>query len=532
MNVINVGRGVERVKRWLAQFSIERKIVGLLGLGFCGFLLYFISNHSIFRENERLMASIVTEHLPTLQAAEALSVHLGAVKNSVAQSLISANMDSIGNLEAAHRRVEAAFTELNTLNPEHITDLKDAHDRYVLTHTGLADSLQNVVAGLESVAAIQGKLQTHTSELVRLEQWARDLKDAQTKELRASVDHASSGSRRAMWIGWALLLGAIPFVLFFLILARQVTRRLQTMSSRLTEVAQHVLRISNDTAVSSSRLASASGQQASAVTESVSSMEEMKTMLSQTVRHSAEALNSSEESFREAASGQTAVNDLRVAMRDIEKAYAQLEEVNQVVSSIRSKTNIINDIVFKTQLLSFNASIEAARAGQHGRGFSVVAAEVGKLAEMSGVAAQEIGKLLDQSSRKVSEIVESTKGKVGSANQMSQRCATVFDRITNRTGEVKSMVDAITSAAAEQESGIQQVSRAMIEMKQSADQNDHMSHDISQLSDSLKSQSQALASTVDRLEVLVHGTKGLPAQVHVLDFDLDSQEETKTSRSA
>lgn len=520
------------MKIWLAQFSIERKIIGLLALGFCGFLFYFASNHAISRENERMMNSIVSDHLPMLQAAEALTVQLAAVKNSVAQNLLSTSMDSIANLEVAHRRVEATFTELNSLNHERIADFKNAHDRYALAHTGLTESLQNVAAGLEKISAIQGDLQTHTSELARLEKWARDLKDDQTKELRASVDHASAGSRRAMWIGWTLILGAIPFVIFFVILAREVTHRLQVMSSRLTDVAQHVLRISNDTAVSSSRLASASGQQAAAVTESVSSMEEMKSMLSQTVHHSSAALNSSEESFREAASGQSAVNDLRVAMQDIEKAYAQLEEVNQVVSSIRNKTNIINDIVFKTQLLSFNASIEAARAGQHGRGFSVVAAEVGKLAEMSGVAAHEIGKLLDQSSRKVAEIVESTKGKVGAANQMSQRCATVFDRITNRTGEVKSMVDAITGAAAEQESGIQQVSRAMIEMKESADQNDLMSHDISQLSDSLKDQSQTLASTVDRLEILVHGTKGRTNNVHALNLEASSSEKKTTRKSA
>ena len=55
--------------------------------------------------------------------------------------------------------------------------------------------------------------------------------------------------------------------------------------------------------------------------------------------------------------------------------------------------------MFKTQLLSFNASIEAARAGQHGRGFAVVAEEVGHLAQTSGKAAEEIRNLLEKQSK-------------------------------------------------------------------------------------------------------------------------------------
>ncbi|MHA0111674.1 methyl-accepting chemotaxis protein, partial [Klebsiella pneumoniae] len=80
-----------------------------------------------------------------------------------------------------------------------------------------------------------------------------------------------------------------------------------------------------------------------------------------------------------------------------EDANSQLQSISNIIGEISAKTNIINDIVFKTQLLSFNASIEAARAGQHGRGFAVVAEEVGNLAQMSGNAAKEIRALLEDS---------------------------------------------------------------------------------------------------------------------------------------
>ena len=63
------------------------------------------------------------------------------------------------------------------------------------------------------------------------------------------------------------------------------------------------------------------------------------------------------------------INDIEDAMVEIEKSNTELEEVNQVVRLIRERTNVINEIVFKTQMLSFNANIEAARAGQHGLGF-------------------------------------------------------------------------------------------------------------------------------------------------------------------
>src|SRR6056297_538175 len=71
-------------------------------------------------------------------------------------------------------------------------------------------------------------------------------------------------------------------------------------------------------------------------------------------------------------------------MRKLEDSISSLEDIKGIVEQIKKKTAVINDIVFETQLTSFNASIEAARAGQHGKGFAVVAEEVGKLARLSG----------------------------------------------------------------------------------------------------------------------------------------------------
>lgn len=74
----------------------------------------------------------------------------------------------------------------------------------------------------------------------------------------------------------------------------------------------------------------------------------------------------------------------------------KITEITKVISEVAAKTQVINEIVFKTKLLSFNASVEAARAGDQGRGFSVVAEEVGNLAKMSGDAAKEISNITEE----------------------------------------------------------------------------------------------------------------------------------------
>lgn len=498
------------MKRFFSKLSVDRQLYSMLGLGFFGFFIYFSVIFFISKQNEKAMLGILDNQIPLISSFESLTTALGRVQDVGARAGISAGMEIVAELDSEHKKVLAAFTQVESsaaLQEMEKNQIVEARKKYNAAYGVVSELLSSVVAGLESANAVQAKLQKSLIEISKVVGESASLKRQKHDSLRASVIEVNEGGKSLVQVGFGVMLLGLPFALIFLAILRRVISQLKDVSSKLNSAMTEVLNISSEAAESSARLASASTEQSAAVTETVSSMDEIKSMLGQTVDNSSAALKSSEESYNEAASGQKVIDDLRVAMLDIDRAYGELEEVNRVVSMIRSKTNVINDIVFKTQLLSFNASIEAARAGQHGRGFSVVASEVGKLAEVSGVAAQEIGKLLDQSTRKVAQIVESTKLKVDSANQMSLKCASVFESITHRAGEAKTMVDSITSAASEQQSGVQQVSRAMIEMKSSSEQTDLMAHNIQKLSDSLQAQSRSLATTIQSLDALLTGQR-------------------------
>ncbi len=140
----------------------------------------------------------------------------------------------------------------------------------------------------------------------------------------------------------------------------------------------------------------------------------------------------------------------------------------EIIHSIKEKTQIINDIVFKTQLLSFNASIEAARAGQYGRGFAVVAEEVGKLAQMSGSASKEIDQLLADSQKRVTQIVDAVQHRVRDGKEVSGEALKRFNEIAKQIVTISDKVNQVGEATLEQEGGVEQTARAMDQMDETA----------------------------------------------------------------
>lgn len=293
------------------------------------------------------------------------------------------------------------------------------------------------------------------------------------------------------------------------VLAWWATRGIsRTLAHSVEDVAKQsdvIKQVASVIEITAQQLASSANQQAAAIEETVSGMEEMTAMLGQTNKSAQDCTRLTERGKHDAEVGNSVISELTQAMQDIGTANSKLQELVTLIGEIRDKTNVINDIVFETRILSFNASIEAARAGVHGRGFAVVAEEVGKLATMSGNAAAEIRNLLTHSTEQVEKTVSGTQSSVDRSLKASKDAAQQFSIMMNNLDQILAAVTNISSATREQEIGVKQTTTAMSEMDSLTQKNSNSASEMSDQSERMKSCTLSLSDVILELKHTVFG---------------------------
>ncbi|WP_186649286.1 HAMP domain-containing methyl-accepting chemotaxis protein [Fluviispira vulneris] len=256
---------------------------------------------------------------------------------------------------------------------------------------------------------------------------------------------------------------------------------------------------------SSNSLSSSITEQAASIHETSAAINEITSMVNRTTENATQSTIVAKAASEKAEEGQATMKRLVKAMDTIQESNVQLQNITGIIGQIHTKTAVINDIVAKTELLSLNASIESARAGEYGKGFAVVAEEVGTLAKMSGQSASEIQDLINKSLEQVNQILEVTKGRVSEGKKVTTEAKESFLQISDDITNMTNVIHQISEATREQEIGVRQIATAMTQIDKATQNSQAASTGAAESSNKLVEQSDSLDITAKDIELLVKG---------------------------
>ena len=267
---------------------------------------------------------------------------------------------------------------------------------------------------------------------------------------------------------------------------------MQGIINNVIESSKQVRQSATQLSTASQQITRSSQSQNEAAASTAASVEQLTVSIAEVAATAADVHKLSEQSLQQTKQGNQSAEVMILEIASIEKAVSQIAaSVGDFVQSTRtiaSMTQQVKDIADQTNLLALNAAIEAARAGEQGRGFAVVADEVRKLAEKSAQSAREIDKVtntLDVQSGNVEKAIEhglqslkSTQHQIGAVSSMLIEAGT---SVTN----VSSGVSNIAASVEEQSKGSHEIARHVESIAQMAEENyaaiEHVGQDIVRL---------------------------------------------------
>ncbi len=246
----------------------------------------------------------------------------------------------------------------------------------------------------------------------------------------------------------------------------ELAKSFQTIVSQMHGYADQVVRSAHSLSIDTANIVSGSQRQTEAANGTAEAVEKMSGSIASVADNATQVATLSTESMVRANKGQASLKEMMGEIAQVETAVRMMaDSVNAFVKStqtITSMTQQVRDIAEQTNLLALNAAIEAARAGEQGRGFAVVADEVRKLAEKSAQSASQIDvvtKTLGDQSEQVERNVQSGLQSLQSSQKHMAEVAEILVQANAVVSSVNAGVDEITAAVNEQKRVSQDIAR-------------------------------------------------------------------------
>ncbi len=287
---------------------------------------------------------------------------------------------------------------------------------------------------------------------------------------------------------------------------KNTERTIVEVATNAQDISERMATASRELSAQVNEVSIGAETQRDRVTSTAAAMEQMNTAVLEVAHNAGEANSQSDNVRNKATEGTDLVHQVVNAIKSVNDVALELEknmqQLGKQAESIGSVMDVISDIADQTNLLALNAAIEAARAGEAGRGFAVVADEVRKLAEKTMTATTEVGNSIrgiqQTTSMNIERVSQSTTY-AGKATELAAVSGAALEEILDLANNNTALISGIATAAEEQSATSEEINRSIDEINHIASSTatgmteaSQAVHELSEMANELQIQLQKL----------------------------------------